>query len=94
VVAESALRGSNTVCVADGMSTLDFVLVTRPEIKTAEQLEGGTVDLSAIRGANPTATRVALQKLGLAPKDVSLMVVGGTSERTASSACRSCISAQ
>ena len=74
VAVESALRGSNMVYVAGGMSTLDFVLVTRPEIKTAEQLKGGTVGLSAIRGANPTATRFALQKLGLAPKDVSLQV--------------------
>jgi NitT/TauT family transport system substrate-binding protein len=83
VVVESALRGSNTVYVAGGMSTLDFVLVTRPEIKTSEQLRGGTVGLSAIRGANPTATRFALQKLGLGPKDVSFIVVGGTSERIA-----------
>ena len=84
VVLDSALRGSNAVYVAGGMSTLDFVLVTRPEIKTAEQLKGGTVGLSAFRGANPTATRFALQKLGLGPKDVSLIVVGGTSERIAS----------
>ena len=84
VVVDSALRGSNAVYVAGGMSTLDFVLVTRPEIKTAEQLKGGTVGLSAFRGANPTATRFALQKLGLGPKDVSLIVVGGTSERIAS----------
>ena len=84
VVIDSALRGSGAVYVAGGMSTLDFVLVTRPEIKTAEQLKGGTVGLSAFRGANPAATRFALQKLGLAPKDVSLIVVGGTSERIAS----------
>ena len=84
VVVDSALRGSNAVYVAGGMSTLDFVLVTRPEIKTSEQLKGGTVGLSAFRGANPTATRFALQKLGLGPKDVSLIVVGGTSERIAS----------
>jgi NitT/TauT family transport system substrate-binding protein len=84
VVVDSALRGSNAVYVAGGMSTLDFVLVTRPEIKTAEQLKGSTVGLSAFRGANPTATRFALQKLGLGPKDVSLIVVGGTSERIAS----------
>jgi NitT/TauT family transport system substrate-binding protein len=84
VVVDSALRGSNAVYVAGGMSTLDFVLVTRSEIKTAEQLKGGTVGLSAPRGANPTATRFALQKLGLGPKDVSLIVVGGTSERIAS----------
>ena len=84
MVVDSALRGSNAVYVAGGMSTLDFVLVTRPEIKTAEQLKGGTVGLSAFRGANPTATRFALQKLGLGARDVSLIVVGGTSERIAS----------
>lgn len=84
VVVDSALRGSGAVYVAGGMSTLDFVLVTRPEIKTAEQLKGGTVGLSAFRGANPTATRFALQKLGLESKDVSLIVVGGTSERITS----------
>lgn len=84
VVIDSALRGSGAVYLAGGMSTLDFVLVTRPEIKTAEQLKGGTVGLSAFRGANPAATRFALQKLGLSPKDVSLIVVGGTNERIAS----------
>jgi NitT/TauT family transport system substrate-binding protein len=84
VVVDSALRGSSAVYVAGGMSTLDFVLVTRPEIKTPEQLKGATVGLSAFRGANPAATRFALQKIGLGPKDVSLIVVGGTSERIAS----------
>src|SRR5688572_19089014 len=84
VVVESALRGSNTVYVAGGMSTLDFALVSRPEIKTALQLKGATVGLSAFRGANPTATRYALQKMGVAQKDVSLLVVGGTTERIAS----------
>ncbi len=84
VVVESALRGSNTVYVAGGMSTLDFALVSRPEIKTALQLKGATVGLSAFRGANPTATRFALQKMGVAQKDVSLLVVGGTTERIAS----------
>lgn len=83
-VVDSALRGSNAVYVAGGMSTLDFMLITRPEIKTPEQLRGGTVGLSAFRGANPAATRFALQKLGLGPKDVSLIVVGGTNERIAS----------
>ena len=84
VVVESALRGSNAVYVACGMSTLDFALVSRPEIKTAAQLKGVTVGLSAFRGANPTATRFALHKLGVAQKDVSLIVVGGTTERIAS----------
>ena len=83
VVIESALRGSNAVYVACGMATLDFMLMSRPEIKTAGQLKGTTVGLSALRGANPTATRFALEKLGLTSKEVSFIVLGGNTERMA-----------
>ena len=51
VVVDSALRGSTAVYVAGGMSTLDFVLVTRPEIKTPEQLSYG--GLVRIPGRQP-----------------------------------------
>lgn len=83
VVVESALRGSNAVYVACGMATLDFMLMSRPEIKTGGQLKGASIGVSALRGANPTATRFALEKLGLTPKDVSFIVLGGNTERMA-----------
>jgi len=80
-VIESGLRGSDLVYVAGGMATLDFIFISQPEIKKAEQLRGGIVGLASIRGASLVATEFALEKLGLKPKDVKYIVVGGTPER-------------
>ena len=80
-VIESGLRGSDLVYVAGGMATLDFILLSQPEIKTPELLRGGIIGLASIRGASLVATEFALEKLGLKPKDVKYIVVGGTPER-------------
>ncbi|HET9882219.1 MAG TPA: ABC transporter substrate-binding protein [Candidatus Binatia bacterium] len=81
VVLESTLRGSDLVYIAGGMSTLDFIFMSQPEIKTAEMLKGAVVGLASIRGASLVATEFALQKLGLNSKDVKFIVIGGTPER-------------
>lgn len=81
VVIESGLRGSDLVYVAGGMATLDFIFMSQPEIKLPEMLKGGVVGLASIRGASLVATEFALDKLGLKPKDVKYIVVGGTPER-------------
>lgn len=81
VVVESSLRGSDLVYVAGGMATLDFIFMSQPEIKSPEMLRGGVIGLASIRGASLVATEFALEKLGLKPKDVKYIVVGGTPER-------------
>jgi NitT/TauT family transport system substrate-binding protein len=81
VVVESNLRGTDLVYVAGGMATLDFIFMSQPEIKSAEMLRGGIVGLASIRGASLVASEFALEKLGLKPKDVKFIVVGGTPER-------------
>ena len=80
-VIESGLRGSDLVYVAGGMATLDFIFLSQPAIKKPEQLRGGIIGLASIRGASLVATEFALEKLGLKPKDVKYIVVGGTPER-------------
>ena len=80
-VIESGLRGSDLVYVAGGMATLDFIFLGQPEIKTPELLRGGIIGLASIRGASLVATEFALEKLGLKPKEVKYIVVGGTPER-------------
>src|ERR1051325_11426598 len=42
----SALAGSDAVFIAGGMISLNYVLMGKPGIKTAEQLKGGTVAIS------------------------------------------------
>src|SRR5262245_61742895 len=46
-ILNSALGGADIVMVAGGATSLDYWLMSRPEIKNAEQLKGGSV---AVRG--------------------------------------------
>ena len=81
-VVASNLSGSDGVMIAAGQIITDYVLVTQPKIKTAEQLKGGILGVSSLSGSSITASRFALRKLGLdADKDVSVIVVGGTPDR-------------
>lgn len=81
-VVNSALRGSDIVMVAGGATSLDYWLMSRPEIKRPEQLKGGSVAISAFGTASDFVARYALQKIGLTPgKDVAIVQVGGVPDR-------------
>jgi ABC-type nitrate/sulfonate/bicarbonate transport system substrate-binding protein len=82
-VITSNLAGSDAVMIAAGQVSTDYSMVTHTKIKTAQQLKGGIIGVASVVGSAMTATQYALQKLGLAPKDVTLLVVGGTPERLA-----------
>ena len=62
----------------------DYWLMTQPEIKTPEQLKGGTVAVARFGGAADFVARFALPRLGLTPgKDVTIIQTGSTPERMA-----------
>lgn len=83
-VVSSNLRGSDVVLVAGGTVTLDVWLMSRPEIKTAEQLKGGTIGIARFGGVNDATLRFLLPKLGITPgKDVTITQVGGVPLRLA-----------
>ena len=50
-VVAATLAGSDAVYVAGGIVSLDYQLMTRPDIKTAEQLKGGIVAVARVGGA-------------------------------------------
>ena len=78
----SAFAGSDAVFVAAGITSLNYVLMGKPGIKSAEQLKGGTVAISRFGSATDTIARFALRKIGLNPgKDVTLVQVGSGPER-------------
>lgn len=78
----SALAGSDSVFVAAGMTSLNYVLMGKPGIKTGDQLKGGTVAISRFGSATDTIARFALKKIGLTPgKDVTLVQVGSGPDR-------------
>src|SRR5437867_9212992 len=81
-VVNSALAGSDVVMVAGGATSLDYWLMSRPEIKKPEQLKGGSVALSRFGTASDFVARYALDKIGLTPgKDVAIVQVGGVTDR-------------
>ncbi len=83
-IVSAGLAGSDPVYVVGGIVSLDYQLMTQPEIKTAEQLKGGSVAIARFGGAADFVARFALAKLGLNPlKDVTIVQTGSTPERLA-----------
>src|SRR5512145_2043861 len=78
----SALAGSDTVFVAAGIISLNYVLMGKAGIKTADQLKGGTVAISRFGSATDSIARFALRRVGLTPgKDVTIVQVGSGPDR-------------
>jgi NitT/TauT family transport system substrate-binding protein len=81
-IVSAALKGADAVMVAAGNVVSEYWLMSKPEIKTAAQLKGGTVAIATFGGLSDSLSRVALQKLGLNPaKDVTLVQIGTIPER-------------
>jgi NitT/TauT family transport system substrate-binding protein len=78
----SALAGSDAVFIAAGVISLNYVVMGKPGIKSAEQLKGGTLAISRFGSATDSIARFALRRLGMTPgKDVTLIQVGSGPER-------------
>ena len=81
-IVSAGLAGADGVYVAGGIVSLDYQLMTLPEIKTPEQLKGGSVAIARFGGAADFVARFALSKIGLNPlKDVTIVQVGTTPDR-------------
>jgi NitT/TauT family transport system substrate-binding protein len=81
-VVNSVLAGSDATLVAGGVTSLNYYLLARPDIKTPEQLKGGSVAISRFGSSSDFIARYALQKIGLTPgKDVTIVQIGSTTAR-------------
>lgn len=81
-VVNSVMAGSDSALIAGGVTSLNYYLLSRSEIKTPEQLKGGTVAISRFGSASDFIARYALSKIGLTPgKDVTLVQIGSTTAR-------------
>ncbi len=78
----SVLGGSDAIFVAAGITSLNYVLMGKPGVKSIEQLKGGTLAISRFGSATDSIARFALKKVGLSVgKDVTLIQVGSGPER-------------
>jgi NitT/TauT family transport system substrate-binding protein len=81
-VVNSVLAGSDAALIAGGVTSLNYYLLARPDIKTPEQLKGGSVAISRFGSSSDFIARYALQKIGLTPgKDVTIVQIGSTTAR-------------
>ena len=88
-IVSAGLAGADPVYVVGGIVSLDYWLMTQPEIKTPEQLKGGTIAVARFGGAADFVARYALARLGLNPgKDVTIVQTGSTPERLAAMEAR------
>jgi NitT/TauT family transport system substrate-binding protein len=88
-VANAYLGGSDPVLIAGGTVTLDYWLMSRADIKNAEQLRGGSVAISRFGSVSDFIARFALQRTGLVPdKDVTIVQLGTTTDRLVALAAR------
>jgi NitT/TauT family transport system substrate-binding protein len=81
-VVNSVMAGSDAAIIVGGVTSLNYYLMGRPEIKSAEQLKGGSVAISRFGSSSDFIARYALQKVGLTPgKDVTIVQIGSTTAR-------------
>jgi len=83
-IAAAAVSGAPLVAVACFMNTLPYELIVQDSIKTPQQLKGKTLGISRVGSSSDVAARIFLKNFGLEPdKDVAILQVGGSSERSA-----------
>ena len=81
-VVNSVMAGSDATLIAGGVTSLNYYLQTRADIKTPEQLKGGSVAISRFGSSSDFIARYALAKVGLTPgKDVTIVQIGSTTAR-------------
>ena len=75
--------GADFTMILGMQNTLDYLFISRPNIKSAEDLKGKKVAIGTPSGSASLATYVALDYLGLNPRrdNIVLLGVGGVPER-------------
>ena len=68
--------GADLVIVGAYHNRLNFKIIARPEIMAPKDLVGKKIGVQSFTGASAFAARVGLQKLGLNPADMQLVVMG------------------
>src|SRR5258706_27099 len=81
--ARAIVAGADITIVAGHINKLTYTLYTTKEITKPEQLKGKAMAISGFGTTSHASTVIALKKLGLNPKDVTLFQIGDQSSRFA-----------
>jgi len=77
------LRGADILYIAMTDDTMGYQLATRRDIKTAAELKGKRLGISRFASSSDFGTRTLLKRLGVDPKDTTILQIGNETERLA-----------
>ena len=77
------LRGADIVYIAMTDDRMGYQLVTRPEIKSGNELKGKRFAISRFASSADFGARTLLRRLGVDPKDVTILQIGNEADRLA-----------
>jgi ABC-type nitrate/sulfonate/bicarbonate transport system substrate-binding protein len=80
-VVTTNLQSGNLAIIAGGLNFFPNKLIVRPEIKRPADLKGKILAVGGFGAANHTALLLSLEKLGVNPKEVTIIqIAGGASQ--------------
>src|SRR5262249_62520 len=82
-VIQANRAGADIRAVTSTANTIPITIFTKPDIKSAAELKGKTVGITGFGSDNAIAISLALKRLGLERKDVTVLQIGGSAQRFA-----------
>jgi NitT/TauT family transport system substrate-binding protein len=80
-VVSADIGGADLVILATLSPVFPYLLMVSPDIKTPAQLKGKTIGVSKFGDASDVGARIAMQHVGVDPKDVTFVQVGSSTNR-------------
>ena len=75
------VQGADIAMITGGFNLFAFKVVSRPEIKSVQDLKGKKISISQFGSATDFAVQATLDRFGLDPKQVTVLQLGGSSNR-------------
>jgi NitT/TauT family transport system substrate-binding protein len=75
------LRGADILYIAMSDDRMAYQLVTRPQIKSVSDLKGKRFGISRFGSSSEFGVRTLLKRVGIDPKDVTVLQIGNETER-------------
>lgn len=80
---QAAVQGADIVVIATSYNLMPYGLITNKAVYSPADLKGKRIAISRLGGIEEVAIRLAMEKLGLGPKDVTFVQTGPDSLRIA-----------
>ncbi len=78
---QAKLQGGNVTIIASSYNYMPYSFVVNKDIRSAADLKGKRLAIARLGGITEVAALLAFEKLGLAPKDMTLVQAGPDSQR-------------